>query len=91
VQQILRCLRLAGIIGCERGPKGGYYLLSPPDKVTLASIIAATEDDDIGLARCLKYPHICQRHATCNARKAWLKVQKTMDGVLEAISLADML
>jgi Rrf2 family cysteine metabolism transcriptional repressor len=44
--QILLQLKGAGLVASTRGQAGGYRLARPPQKITLAEVIDATEGDD---------------------------------------------
>ena len=41
LEQILQDLRKAGIIEARRGPRGGYALARPPEKISLAEVLYA--------------------------------------------------
>ena len=48
--QILATLRDAGLVRSERGAEGGYYLVAPPDKISLdqvMNVIQGREDDQL--------------------------------------------
>src|ERR1700722_2583127 len=39
LQTILLELKNAGLLDSRRGPQGGYYLLTPPHRVTVGSVV----------------------------------------------------
>ena len=43
--QILIELKRAALVGSSRGPKGGYWLMRPPDMISLADIAGAVDGD----------------------------------------------
>ena len=45
VEQLLRALRQAGLVESARGPRGGYWLARPPEKITVLEIIEALEGE----------------------------------------------
>ena len=49
--QILQQLKTAGLVTSVRGAAGGYQLMRPPDKITLAEIINAVNDPSLTGAR----------------------------------------
>ena len=59
LEQIFQDLKRAGIVGSKRGPRGGYHLARPADKISLGDVIRALEgpvavmvaDDDGRAAR----------------------------------------
>ena len=44
VDNVMSLLRRAGLITARRGNNGGYRLARPADEITVAEIVAATED-----------------------------------------------
>ena len=44
VDNVMSLLRRAGLITARRGNKGGYRLARPASEITVAEIVAATED-----------------------------------------------
>ena len=85
--QILLQLKSAGIIGSTRGAAGGYRLVRPPDDITLAEIMAASDSragdpvdrvtNDRPISRALM--------------EAWGEVQSVERRMLESVSVADLL
>src|SRR5512141_2257051 len=51
LSKTLHLLTRAGVLRSERGPKGGFRLASPPDRITLARVVAPFEP--VGERRCL--------------------------------------
>ena len=43
LEQIFQDLKRAGIVGSKRGPRGGYHLARPADKISLGDVIRALE------------------------------------------------
>ena len=83
--QILNELRKSGLIGSKRGKQGGYFLINPPDQVTLLDVFRAVDGDGLeGLPQ-----------ATGQSGKriagVWKKVSENMHAVLEAVSLKDFM
>lgn len=88
LEQIFQDLKKAGIIGSKRGPRGGYFLTSPPDKVTLAGVIRAMEGDP-RLSMCREEPEEGVSCANVTAA-AWSDVAARIEEVLESVSLAEL-
>ena len=83
--QILNELRKSGLIGSKRGKQGGYFLVDPPDQVTLLDIFRAVDGDGLEGAP--------QGSGQSGKRIAevWKDVSASMHAVLEAISLKDLM
>lgn len=90
VEQIMRQLRLAGITGSIRGARGGHILLQTPDKLTFGCIVRLMEGGIELACRDEKF-EACPHDGNCEVRKAWLSLQGSLDGVLESMSLDDIL
>ncbi len=91
LEQIFQDLKKAGIIGSKRGPKGGYFLTSPPEKITLAGVIRAMEGDPRqSLCREEVPPDGEELTCACVTSAAWSDVADRIEEVLEAVSLAEL-
>lgn len=60
--RILRKLGAAGVIKAFKGPRGGYCLVEPPDRVKLGRIIQAVRGDE-RIADCLTKEGSCAQDA----------------------------
>ena len=90
IEQILRQLRLAGIMGSIRGARGGHVLLRKPEDLTFGCIVKLMEGG-IELSGCLEKPGNFVRLDGCEVRLAWENLQDTLDGVFESITLRDLM
>ena len=45
LEQIFQDLRRAGVVGSKRGPKGGYFLAIPTDRITISIVVSAIEGE----------------------------------------------
>jgi Rrf2 family protein len=97
-QQILQRLRKGGVIESSRGPHGGYRLAQPPEKITLKSILYATEGDTFQII-CDHAPihpnpedsSMCATKETCSLHNVWQDLRTAIDELLEKRTLADLL
>lgn len=86
--QILLQLKGAGLVASTRGPSGGYYLLRPPDQISLADIVNVID-------------RITSNRADANGsylsagvkalRSVWQEIQVKEQEMLAEISLADLI
>lgn len=93
VEQILLRLRRADIVSSTRGARGGYALTRPPGEITVREIIAAAELVTFDL-HCESHPVDevrCSSAHECSIRPVWMLLQRRIDEVLDAVTLADLL
>lgn len=90
VSKILKLLLKADVLRSVRGAKGGYTLARTPDKITVATIIAALEGP-IAITECSSAVHSCEQAIVCKVRTNWGLINQTIYHALDAITLADMI
>lgn len=90
LEQAVAPLSEAGLLTVTRGAKGGFQLSRPPDKITLADVVAASEDG-IELLECLSCITICEQEEGCASHAIWGGMQKAITDYLEGRTLADVL
>jgi len=91
---VLKTLNRCGIVGSERGAKGGYRLAQDPHQISLAQLICAVEGP-ARLVRCTgghSSPprRTCELVSTCPVRPAVLKVHQRMQRFLESVTLGEI-
>ena len=89
VSKILKALTKSQILKSTRGAKGGYALVSAPDRISVATIIFALEGP-IALTECEGGRRGCQQSASCHVRGTWDVINRALRTALESVSLADM-
>lgn len=89
VSKILKMLARGGLVASLRGAKGGYLLARPADEISLADIID-TMDGPIGMTECSVTPGLCSQEAGCVVRANWQRINREVLGVLQAITLDQM-
>lgn len=80
----------AGIMGSTRGVRGGVWLARPPREIKLSEVIQLLEGP-ITPVECLSDPNFCSRFDLCVTRELWDELKQAMDGVLESITLQDLM
>jgi FeS assembly SUF system regulator len=90
VSKLAKRLARAGLIESFRGTHGGYRLARPAAEINLAEIVEALEGP-LGMTECSAVSGQCDFQAHCNMRGNWQHINHAVDGVLKAMSLADML
>lgn len=90
LEQLLGSLRRAGLVATVRGAQGGYQLARPPEEITVGDILDATEGP-VNLSECLSDEGCCQRSGECKARRVWESLSRSINDLLQSITLRDML
>jgi FeS assembly SUF system regulator len=90
VSKVLKSLLKAEILSSIRGAKGGYALVQPPEKITVASVITALEGP-IALTECSALEDSCEQVSGCQIGNHCRIVNQTIQHALESVTLADML
>jgi len=88
--KIAQQLARAGYIEIVQGPKGGFRLVLPPEKVTLLGVIEAVIGE-IYLNDCLMRPDSCYRSPTCTVYQVWQKARDQLRQTLEQATFAGLL
>ncbi len=89
VSKILKMLARSGLVTSMRGAKGGYLLSRPAGKISMADIIHAM-DGPIGMTECSVTPGLCVQETACAVRANWQRVNRAVLGVLQEITLDQM-
>ncbi|HZL72104.1 MAG TPA: SUF system Fe-S cluster assembly regulator [Planctomycetota bacterium] len=89
VSKLLKALAHAGLLETHRGVRGGFRLAKPPEKVSVADIIAALEGP-IGITECTAHPGQCGVEPLCPVRTNWGRINRAVLQALHGISLAEM-
>lgn len=89
LEQLFATLQSAGLVNAARGPRGGYALARPAEAITLRQIYDALESPD-GFVACTANPQACERADQCVTQEVWARLYQTCMGILEEITLADL-
>jgi Rrf2 family protein len=89
LEQLIAMLKSAGLVRSIRGPRGGYVLAKPPAEIKLKDVFLTLEGP-MTPAECLDHPEYCSRCTDCATREIWQELQDAIFGVLESITLADL-
>lgn len=91
LEQLLGNLRREGLVTTVRGAQGGYQLSRSADEITARHIIEAMEGP-LNLSECVgEAGHPCPRGSQCTARGVWSYLTDEINGMLDRITLSDML
>ena len=90
VSKLLKQFARAELAVSLRGPKGGYTLKTPAEKLSLAMIVKAV-DGQIALTECSHTKGMCAVENTCAIRRSFRNVSSVVNEVLSKVTLAEML
>lgn len=89
LEQLIAMLKASGLVRSIRGPRGGYMLTRAPNEIKLSEVFTTLEGPMISV-ECLEHPEFCPRCMDCVTRQVWAKMQTAMMGVLEGMTLQDL-
>jgi len=89
VSKILKLLVKAHVLTSVRGAKGGYLLARAPERITVATIIAALEGP-IALTECNASHKNCDQATGCDIQGNWGLINQKVFNALDSVTLADM-
>lgn len=95
LEAILLTLKSQGILSSRKGPGGGYALAKPANAITIGNIIRAFEGD-LAPVQCLNESASgacpeCGDLVSCGIRLVMTDVHTAVSGILDAVTLAEML
>ncbi|HEY4541043.1 MAG TPA: SUF system Fe-S cluster assembly regulator [Noviherbaspirillum sp.] len=90
VSKILKILTRGGLVLSVRGAKGGYLLARPATEISIVDIIAVM-DGPIGMTECSVTPGLCTQESGCVVRANWRRINRAVIGVLQGITLDQMI
>jgi Rrf2 family protein len=92
--KILRILRLAGFVESSRGQTGGYKLSRHANEILISDVLTSLGGKLYESSFCELHAgveNICTNTIDCSIRSLWKTIQIMLDGVLNKITLQDML
>ena len=89
LEHLIAPLVAVGVIRSTRGARGGIWLARSPQEIRLSEVIGLLEGSIVAVG-CIGDPDACPRSELCVTRDIWSELKKAMDGVLESITLDDL-
>lgn len=94
LEAILLDLRKAGILGSKKGKGGGYYLIKPPEEITMAEVMRLF-DGAIALIPCVAYRYYepceeCIDEITCPIREVFRVIREQTVATLKENTFAEL-
>lgn len=81
LEQLFNRMRRSGLVKAERGPRGGYRLARPADKITVRELFELFDSSRKGFSPSEK------TNGADPARSIWQQVEKAVHTTLEAATL----
>jgi len=94
VEKILVNLRRAGLVKSLRGVNGGYIMAKPIGDVSVAAVLSALGQVDLGSNLCNRFTGdsaACVHSGDCGIRPIWGLLTRYIYGFLEQVSLEQLL
>jgi Rrf2 family protein len=92
--KLMRALRQAGLVVSTRGAAGGYRLARPPEQITAWQVIEVLGGSLFPEEFCEAHPgqrRDCVHTTSCSIRGLWRSVESAVRGVLERVTVADLM
>jgi len=89
LSKTLHVLAREGVLHSERGPRGGFQLAVPADRLSLSRVTAPFEDT--AKRHCLLGRAQCGGAHTCAAHVRWEVVSKSLQKYFATTTIADLL
>jgi Rrf2 family protein len=89
LEQVFQDLRRAGLVTSKRGPRGGYQLALPPEKIRLGDIMRALEGP-IQLLPVARSPELVQSSSYEVTEQVFKGVSSGIEHCLDSVTVADM-
>jgi len=92
LEQLFSDLRKNKLIKSIRGAQGGYSLAKPPKEINLGMILDAVEGP-LSFSDCSDEGEYqgCEGSDFCPTRSTWFKIRESLNEILAAYTLADIL
>ncbi len=94
VEKILVGLRRAGLVRSLRGVNGGYTLAKPAKDISVAQVLSALGQVDLGRNLCARFTGdaaSCVHAGDCSIRPIWGLLTRYIYGFMEQINLVQLL
>ena len=93
VAKVVARLREAGVVHATRGRNGGYVLAASPEETTLATVLAAFDDEVYDISFCERMApegQCCVHSDGCGLRPVWRSLTHLIGNFLSGITVADV-
>ena len=89
LSKTLHQLARAGVLRSVRGPRGGFQLAVPPERLTLTRVVG--QFDEVGQRHCLLGRPQCGDRSPCAAHVRWAALSESLQGFFGGTTIADLM
>jgi Rrf2 family iron-sulfur cluster assembly transcriptional regulator len=89
LSKTLHALVRAGVLRSGRGPRGGFQLAEPPERLSLGRVVAPFQP--VGEQRCLMGRPDCGGPHPCAAHSRWSRVASAVEEFFSHTTVASLL
>ena len=89
LEHLISPLIEGGVIRSSRGVGGGVSLARSPGDIKMSQVVGLLESS-LTPSECVDNPGVCHRSRSCAVRDIWIELKTAMDGVLQSITLQDL-
>lgn len=89
LSKTLHQLARAGVLRSVRGPRGGFQLAVPPERLTLARVVG--QFDEVAQRHCLLGRPQCGDRYACPAHTRWVSVSESLQTFFGGTTIADLM
>lgn len=89
LEQLFTRLRKEGLVTSTRGPGGGYSMSRPADRIAVAQVISAV-DENVDATRCGGLSN-CQNEQQCLTHDLWTDLSRQIFNFLNEITLGQLM
>lgn len=93
VGKLMRILLMGGLVESTRGQKGGYQLMQPAVKVSIADVLMVLDGPLFRAHYCEKFSgleSICVHSTECSVRALWSTIDLAVSQILDNTMLKDL-
>ena len=90
LEQLLGQLRRGGLVTTVRGAQGGYAIARPPEQITVANILEATEGP-LQMSACDREEKACPQSGSCCTQNAFSYLEDNINRLMHSITLWDII
>ncbi len=89
LEHLITTLVAGGIVRSTRGARGGIWLSKEPGDIRLSEVVRLFEGSTAPV-ECVDKLDFCTRSSECITREVWCDLKDAIDGVLESVTLQDL-
>ena len=93
VGKLMRVLLMGGLVESTRGQKGGYQLMRPAVKVSIADVLTVLDGPLFRAHYCERFTgleSICVHSTECSVRALWSTIDLAVSRILDNTMLKDL-